>query len=305
VLDVHRLRLLRELSYRATLAAVADALGYSPSAVSQQLSQLEREAGARLLERVGRRVRLTAAAEVLVRHAGTVLAQLEEAEADLADLAGGGAGRLRISMFQSAAHTLLAPAMARLAETAPALELTVDVLEPETALPRLLAHDLDLVLTEEYPGHPLHRYRDLDRSHRTDDPIRLATPSPAGQQHREDLAAYADASWVLEPPGTTARTWAEAICRTAGFEPRVQFESTDLAFHLRLVQDGLATALLPDLANMQTPMGVHLERLPASPRRSLDTVVRRGARRHPHVVAVRDALNICATGDHPRSGNGT
>jgi DNA-binding transcriptional LysR family regulator len=291
VLDVHRLRLLRELSQRGTLAAVAHALGYSPSAVSQQLSQLEREAGTRLLERVGRRVQLTPAADVLVRHAEAVLAQLEEAEADLADLASGAAGRLRVAIFQTAAHTLLAPTLARLAETAPALELTVQVLEPDTALPRLLAYDLDLVLTEEYPGHPLPRHRDLHRSHLINDAIRLATHLSAAKRS-QGLYAQADTPWVLEPRGTAARSWADATCRAAGFEPHVQFESTDLALHRRLVEHGLATAFLPDLATdgSSRPDHLHLEPLPNSPVRSLDTAVRRGTHHHPHVIAVRNAL---------------
>ena len=291
MLDVHRLRLLRELAQRGTLAAVAHALGYSPSAVSQQLSQLEREAGTQLLQRAGRRVRLTPAADVLVRHAGAVLAQLEEAEADLADLAAGAAGTLRVAMFQSAGHTLLAPVLANLAETAPALELTVHILEPETALPRLLAYELDLVLTEEYPGQPLPRHRDLHRSHLTRDAIRLAT-HPSTAKASQGLDGLAATPWVLEPPGTTARTWAEATCRAAGFEPRVQFESTDLALHRRLVEHGLGTAFLPDLATDEGSSrdDLHLALLPKSPARSLDTAVRRGTHRHPHVVAVRNAL---------------
>ena len=288
MLDVHRLRLLRELAHRGTIAAVADALGYSHSTVSQQLGQLERQAGTRLLERVGRGVRPTPAAGVIVGHADAALTRLEQAEADLADLAAGAAGQLRLAMFPSAAHALLAPTLHRLVRTAPQLEVTVAVLEHEQALPRLLAHDLDLVLTEEYPGHPLPRARDVHRAGLMVDPLVLAVPP--GVDGDGGLTAAADSAWVLEPPGTVARAWAEALCRQAGFEPRVGFESTDLALHLRLVQEGVASALLPRLTLAGVVGGPVVVRLPDSPARTLDTAVRPGSRRHPHVTAVREAL---------------
>jgi DNA-binding transcriptional LysR family regulator len=286
--DVHRLRLLRELSQRGTIAAVAAALDYSPSTVSEQLSRLEREAGVRLLEKVGRGLRLTPAADLLVDHAGAVLDRLEQAEADLVALATGGAGRLRIAMFPSAAHTLLVPALKELAKTAPGLEVTVQVLEHEHALPRLLSHELDLVLTEEYPGHPLPRTPDVHRTRLTIDRIRLADPNrgarPAG------IAELADDPWVLEPPGTAARIWAEALCRNAGFEPRVRYESTDLTLHHHLARNGMAAALLPQLITNGSRDARSLRSLPGEPARILDTAVRPGTRQHPHVKAMRAAL---------------
>src|SRR4051812_34462814 len=121
MLDLRRLRLLRELAHRETIGAVAEALSYSPSAVSQQLAQLEKEAGVKLLERAGRNVRLTAAAQTLVTHADALLARVEEAEADLAATAGQVTGTVRIATFQSAGLFLLAPALKRLTPAPPAL----------------------------------------------------------------------------------------------------------------------------------------------------------------------------------------
>src|ERR671930_1634455 len=115
MLDLHRLRLLHELEARGTIAAVADALQFTPSAVSQQLSVLEREAGVPLLERAGRGVRLTDAALVLVDHAEALLERAELAEADLAAVAGTVAGRARIASFESVAVHLALPAMQSLA----------------------------------------------------------------------------------------------------------------------------------------------------------------------------------------------
>jgi DNA-binding transcriptional LysR family regulator len=290
--DVHRLRLLRELSQRGTIAAVAAALGYSPSTVSEQLSRLEREAGVRLLDKVGRGLRLTPAAHLLVEHAGAVLDRLEQAEADLAALATGGGGRLRIAMFPSAAHTLLVPALNELARTAPGLEVTVHVLEHEHALPRLLSHELDLVLTEEYPGHPLPRTPDVHRARLTVDRILLAAPAgAAAPPHIEELAGV---PWVLEPAGTAARTWAETLCRDAGFEPRVRYESTDLTLHHHLSDNGLAAALLPELITRGRRTD-SLGPLPGEPARILDTAVRPGTRQHPHIKAIRAALTSAAT----------
>ncbi len=146
MLDVRRLRLLVELSRRGTIAAVAQALSFSPSAVSQQLSVLEKEAGATLLEPLGRRVRLTAEGELLVEHAASVLAQLESAQAALAGLRGEITGTIRVAAFQSAVLSLLLPTVRQLARTDPGCRVEVAELEPEVSIPALVAGDFDLVL---------------------------------------------------------------------------------------------------------------------------------------------------------------
>src|ERR1700759_3606475 len=134
MLDLRRLRLLRELAARGTIGAVAEALSYSPSAVSQQLAQLEREAGVPLLERVGRNVRLTGAAQTLGGHTDALLARLEAAEADLQAAAEQITGTLRVAAIQSAGLYLLAPALRRLGAEHPALRVEMSDLEPEAEL---------------------------------------------------------------------------------------------------------------------------------------------------------------------------
>ena len=158
MLDVRRLRLLVELRDRGTLAAVAEALSYSPSSVSQQLSQLEREAGVPLLVQVGRRVQLTPQAELLVAHARAVLDRLEEAEADVARSLTAVGGTVRIAVFQSAAHAVVPQALTILAAEHPALRVEITEREPELALFDVAARDFDLVVAEQYPGYtrPLH-----------------------------------------------------------------------------------------------------------------------------------------------------
>src|ERR671930_256847 len=150
MLDLRRLRLLRELKERGTIAAVADALQFTPSAVSQQLAILEREAGVPLLERAGRGVRLTDPALVLVQHAEALLERAEVAEADLAAAAGTVAGRGRIAGFQSVTMHLALPAIQALARDAPRLRCEFVEAEPEEALPMLALGDLDLVLADEW-----------------------------------------------------------------------------------------------------------------------------------------------------------
>ncbi|MET8468278.1 LysR substrate-binding domain-containing protein [Streptomyces sp. NPDC006422] len=301
--DLHRLRLLRELKHRGTLAAVAAALSYAPSSVSQQLSQLEAEVGVPLLEPVGRRVRLTEQAEILVAHTEAVLERLERAEADIAASLAELTGTLRVASFQTAALTLVPAALTLLRGRHPRLRVHVTHLEPEISLPALQARDFDLVLAEEYPGAPNPRPSELEQEDLLDDPLRLAVPdssAPArGAGPTAALRALADHPWVMEPEGTPARHWAVTLCRDAGFEPDVRFETTDLLLHLRLVEQRHAAAFLPDLVWMGRDPSVPLRPLPRGrgTRRVL-TVVRRGGGRHPAVVAFREALREAAEGVH-------
>ena len=200
MLDVRRLRLLVELSDRGTLAAVAEALSYSPSSVSQQLSLLEREAGVPLLVQVGRRVQLTPQAEVLVAHARAVLDRLEEAESDVARSLTTVGGTVRIAVFQSAAHAIVPQALTLLRAEHPDLRVEVTEREPELALFDVAARDFDLVIAEQYPGHTRAHRDDLDRVHLAADAIRLALPPDVrtagrgGAERRLETGALAAAT---------------------------------------------------------------------------------------------------------------
>ncbi|MCK7626505.1 LysR family transcriptional regulator [Streptomyces sp. RS10V-4] len=299
--DLHRLRLLRELKHRGTLAAVAAALSYAPSSVSQQLSQLEAEVGVPLLEPVGRRVRLTEQAEILVSHTEAVLERLERAEADIAASLTDLTGTLRIASFQTAALALVPTALGLLRDRHPHLRVHVTHREPELALLALQARDFDLVLAEEYPGNPNPRPAELEQEDLLDDPLHLALPASAGTSDADGptaaLRSLADHAWVMEPEGTAARHWAMTLCRNAGFEPDVRFESTDVLLHQRLVEQDHAAAFLPDLVWSGHPPTVTLRQLPRGRRtRRIFTVVRQGRSRHPAVLACRTALRQAATG---------
>ncbi|MCD0449771.1 LysR family transcriptional regulator [Actinocorallia sp. API 0066] len=292
MLDLHRLRLLRELSHRGTLAAVAEALSYSPSAISQQLAQLEHETGVPLLEKAGRRVRLTEQAEILVRHTETVLGQLERAEADLAASLREVTGLLRVAAFQTAALTLVPNAVTALARSHPGLRLRIRQIDPEQAIPTLTARDYDVVLGEEYPGQPQPRVPGVSLHRLGRDPLRLAVPDSFDAA---DLADLASAPWAMEPSGTSPRRWAQTVCRTAGFEPDIRFESTDMVFHASLVATGHAASLLPDLVWAATPIPGRLLTLPGSPARTLFMAVREGAHDHPAITAFHTALRTSLT----------
>ncbi|MCD2443664.1 LysR substrate-binding domain-containing protein [Agromyces sp. SYSU K20354] len=325
MLDVRRLRLLVELSQRGTLAAVAEALSYSPSSVSQQLSQLEREAGVPLLVQAGRRVQLTPQALVLVEHARAILDRLEEAESDVARSLTAVGGTVRIAVFQSAAHAVVPQALTLLRVEHPGLRVEITEREPELALFDVAARDFDLVVAEQYPGHTRAHRADLDRVPLAADAIRLALPPhPAARVEerptKEDasrnrhgqasgfrdgagappqttgssLAAAATRPWVLEPEGTASRDWAEQLCRDAGFEPDVRFETADLMAHIRLIRSGNAVGLLPDLVWAGEAPSVTLVDLPGHPQREVFTSTRHAAAVRPAVVACRDALGRAA-----------
>jgi DNA-binding transcriptional LysR family regulator len=288
VLDLRRLRLLRELRRRGTIAAVAKALSYSPSAVSQQLATLEKEVGVPLLEPAGRRVRLTAQADVLVEHTERLLAEMERAEAAVASSLHDTVGTLRVAAFQTAVLALVPDALLRLAEDHPQLRVEVTEAEPEGALPALASGQFDLVLAEEYPGHPLPRPRESERQELFADELRLVTPAVWSQR---SLPALAARPFVMEPPGTAAHQWAMATCRSGGFEPDVRYLSTDLQIHLTLVERGLAAALVPDLAGASARSGVIIRRLPERPARQVFAAARRGGVEHPTVQAFTSALS--------------
>ncbi|TFC17243.1 LysR family transcriptional regulator [Cryobacterium glucosi] len=287
MLDVRRLRLLRELKIRGTLAGVAEALSYSPSAVSQQLALLEKEAGVELLHKVGRRVQLTAQAEILVDHTTHLLERLEIAEAEMMASLTTVSGTVRVAVFQSASHAVIPRALTLLAAEFPQLRVEVTEREPERGLFEVSARDFDLVLAEQYPGHGRAHRADLDRVNLATDALRLALPSASASA---DLAGLARMPWVMEPEGTVSRSWASQLCREAGFEPDVRFETADLIAHIRLIESGNAVGILPDLVWAGAEPTVRLVDLPGHPRRTLFSAARRSSTKRPGVVAVRDAL---------------
>jgi DNA-binding transcriptional LysR family regulator len=299
MLELRRLRLLRELHERGTIAAVADALQFTPSAVSQQLAMLERETGVQLLERVGRGVRLTDPALVLVGHADALLERAALAEADLAAATGVVTGRGRIAGFQSVALRLAMPAMEALAHDAPRLRCELVEAEPEQALPALALGDVDLVLGDEWQHQPWRLPAGLERHELLRDPVQLLLPvrHPAAGSHAESvpLAELADGVWTSGHPGMG---WEEMTIRTCrahgGFDPDIRHRTNDANVSLALVARGMAVTLLPDLVVPEGHHGIARRAVAgASLHRAIFAVTRATDAARPSVqallAAVRDA----------------
>ncbi|MGY1771775.1 LysR family transcriptional regulator [Blastococcus sp. SYSU D00813] len=251
VLDLRRLRVLLELQERGTLAAVAAALGYTPSAVSQQLAVLERETGARLLERAGRGVRLTDAGRLLARHAGVLLAAADAARADLAALTAEVRGTVRAGGLQSATRRVLIPVVARLRTGHPQVRVEVSELELEQALPELRLGALDVVVSDEYDGHPRPRPAGLRFRALLEEPLQVVLPAghpAAAGGAAVALADLRDEVWVASAAGTGHSALVVGACRSLGaFDPDVRHRSNDADVQLELVRTTGAVGLLPAL----------------------------------------------------------
>jgi DNA-binding transcriptional LysR family regulator len=297
MVDVRRLRALRALADHGTLAAAADALHLTPSAVSQQLAALEREAGHRLLEPAGRSVRLTPAAAVLLRHADAVFAQLEQLDSELAAQAAGAVGEVRLGAFPSAVAGLVAPAAGRLRETAPGVRLTVLEAETDESVLRLGRRDIDVVVAMECSAAPQPGDGRFHREELLGDILDAALPRDhrlaAGRPVR--LADLAGESFIAPPVGWSCDEVLTAGCHAAGFSPRVAHRSGDWQAVMALVQVGLGVALIPRLAQQHPPDGVVLVPLAGDPpRRHVFVACRAGAEAAPAVRALLDALHAVA-----------
>ena len=296
MLDLRRLRLLHELQARGTIAAVADALRFTPSAVSQQLAVLEREAGVKLLEPAGRGVRLTDPGVVLARHAEALLERAEVAEADLAAATGRVAGRARIATFQSVGLRVAIPVMQALAREAPDLRCELVEAEPEQALPALVLGDVDLVLGDEW-GHRKHgRPAGVDREELLSDTVRLLLPEdhPLARRHRRTvpLAELSGEPWVTGPRAMGWEEVVNGVCREfGGFDPEIRHRTNDAVMALPLVAAGLAVTVLPDLVGMADHPGVAVRDLAeGTEHRDIFMATRSADAERPSVQALREAV---------------
>lgn len=254
MLDVKRLRVLREVAQRGSFSAAGEALGYTQSAISQQVSALEREAGAQLLRRGARGVTLTDAGRALVEHSDAILARLAAAEEELDAIAGLRGGRLRLASFPTAGATLVPLAIATFSRRHPGVELSLVEAEPEDALPGLRGGELDVALTFEYSSLPGSAYeplrQELELHHLLDDPMYVALPRehPLAARRTLRLEQLAEEAWIQGDCEGMCGRMHVAACEAAGFEPRVGFQSDDYNVVQGLVAAGVAISLLPELA---------------------------------------------------------
>ena len=250
MLDVKRLRVLREVSVRGSFSAAAESLAYTQSAISQQIAALERETGAVLVERNARGVRLTESGRALVRHADVILARLADAEAELEAIAGVRGGRIRLVSFPSAGATIAPRAIGAFRERHPGVEVTLEPREPHEGLDCVKNGDCDIAITVEAGFEPIVD-KAIERHHLLDDPMYVLVPAghPAARRSAIKLTDLAEDNWIM---GTTGRCPDGLIllraCQAAGFEPRVAFQSDDYVAIQGFVAAGVGVCLIPDLA---------------------------------------------------------
>ncbi|HEX8305436.1 MAG TPA: LysR family transcriptional regulator [Jatrophihabitans sp.] len=296
-LDVGRLRLLREVDLRGSIAAAAREVGLTPSAVSQQLTILEREAGTPLLDRSSRGVLLTGAGQALVARARSILQLLEEARADLDRLTGELSGHVRIGTVASAAAALVSTAAIRLAAEHVALELTVTVAEPARSIDQLLNGDLDIAVVDVYDGVPVPMPDYLLATDLCTEPLVVVSAVGALPGRGEvTLSELSGASWVMPPLDAACGQAVRFACRAEGFEPQVRWETDDMLLLVRAVSAGHGIAVLPRLAVADNVAEIEIRPLagPGMSRRLL-ALTRTSSQDRPIIRAALDEL-VKATG---------
>ncbi len=290
MLDVRRLRVLREVARAGSLTRAADALSYSPSAVSQQIAALERETGTVLLERRSRGVVLTEAGHLLVARAAAILTELEAAERALAELSDLRRGRLRMASFATAGASVLPQAVDAFKARHPDIDIAVKQADPWESVALLQEGGLDVALTVDLDPCPA---EGVEVHHLFDDEVQLALHrdhplASAADLRLEDLSGE---TWIDVPRLTSGGKVLVRACQQAGFEPRVAFESDDYTAIQELVGTGMGLALIPDLALVPPHDAVVLRRLGTSgPFRHIQAATRTFPYRSPAASAMLEIL---------------
>jgi DNA-binding transcriptional LysR family regulator len=289
-LDLRRLRVLREVALRGTIVAAADALGFTPSAISQQLTALERESGSVLLERIGRGVRLTDAGQVLVERTEPVLVALEEAKAALESSRTTIGGEIRLAASGSLARAFVIPTIANVARRYPQLKVTLLEFEADESLRELRLGQLDIVVTHEYDHERRPPEPELVRLDLFAEDMLVAAPVGRfdGSVLLTDLK---DDVWAADPPTNACGRAVRSACRAAGFEPDVRYNSNEYGVLLAAVVNAGAVALIPRLGLDSPPAGVEVLEVADLPtRRLVFAARRRGDPPRPGVTSVLDHL---------------
>jgi DNA-binding transcriptional LysR family regulator len=307
MLDVKRLRVLREVAIQGSFSGAAESLAYTQSAISQQIAALEREAGTLLVERNARGIRLTDAGTALVAHADVILARLQAAERELEAIAGLRGGRLRMIAFASVASSLLPLAVARFRERHPGVELTMEPAEPDEAMSALKAGDVELALTVEAVFSPIEDPA-IETHHLIDDPMFVALPQdhPLAAKSRLRLEDLRDASWIQ---GTSSASCPDTsiflrACRESGFEPHIAFQSDDYVAIQGFIAAGVGVALIPDLALVSAREDIAIRVLAGmAPSRRILAATLAGASRGPAAAAMIEILDeVGHEWEHRRQG---
>ncbi|MFE6890416.1 LysR family transcriptional regulator [Streptomyces sp. NPDC057694] len=293
MLDVQRLRALHAVSVHGTVGAAAAALGYTPSAVSQQIAKLERETRTVLLEREGRGVKLTEEARQLARTAHELMAVMERAETELEERRGVPAGRLTIAAFASAARGLLPGALAALAERHPGLDIRLTEVDPHLSVDLVAKGAVDLVVAHDWDIAPLPAPAGVEQAVIGDDLCDLLVPvgHPLAGRSAVRRAELGGERWVSQPAGRVCHDWLVRTMRGAGFEPEIVHRADENPTLVALVAAGLGVAVIPRLGRGPLPGGVVVVGLDPVPRRRVYALWRTGVSRRPAITATVQSLH--------------
>ncbi|HVD86572.1 MAG TPA: LysR family transcriptional regulator [Solirubrobacterales bacterium] len=293
MLHVGRLQVFREVIARGSFSEAADALSYSQSAISQAVATLEGEVGVPLVERTRAGARPTMAGAALASHAGGILAQLDAAETEIAAIAAGRGGRLRVASFPTAGAALMPLAIAGFRVSHPGVELSLAEGEPEEIAPRLRAGEFDFVLLFEFEAGGERLGAGMRRFDLLDDPLHLALPHdhPLASRKRVSLEDLSEESWIQTAAASPCAKHVVRSCHAAGFDPRVSFESDDYQTVQGLVAAGVGVALIPQLALSTVRPDILVRPLdPQAPARRVFAATPRGAPATPAVATMLDVL---------------
>lgn len=282
MLDLKRLRVLREVSEQRSFSAAAESLFVSQSAISQQIAALEAEVGVPLLLRLRTGPVLTDAGSLLVSHADAAICRLEQAERELDELSGKGAGELRLISFASASATIVTRAVRLFQQRYPNVALSLTEGDPEDSLPALKRGEGDLAIVYDFSIDPLADDSDLVLSHLLDEEMHLALPPdhPLAGCESLSLEELAGDKWLCGASEGSCRRLTVGSCERAGFRPDVSYESNDYTVMQALVAAGMGVTLLPDLALlMRNPEIAVVDVVPEPPvRRVWATTLGAGSR---------------------------
>jgi DNA-binding transcriptional LysR family regulator len=290
-----QLRSLVELKRRGTVTAVAHALGYTPGGVSQQLSALERSAGAPLLRRVGRGVELTEAGAALAAHAERMLGIEADAVAELERANHAVAGALRVGLFATAAAEILPLTLTRARSRYPSLTVRSHELVVDEVYDAVAVGSVDLALGLDYPDVPIRRDPALNLVPLLTERFSLAVPD--GLLPGTEAISLADAAglgWILPDLDTHYGRAVLTACRRAGIEPDVRHQVTDTAASMALVEAGVGVAPVTELMTRLRPSRFRTIRLTERFERDIVIIVRAAAERRPTVAALIGVLRDLA-----------
>lgn len=250
MLDLHRLNVLHQFSVTGSITATAAELGFSPSAISQQLATLERETGVALLERSAKRAVLTDAGRVLAEHAVAVLGAAERAESEMAAKARRVAGSVTVSTIPSLAATV-AGILAELQQSYPGVEIRMRETSSSSAPVEILDRHVDLALVDEWRETPSVQLG-LVSTAVAHEAVVVALPAPVNLRScaviaTDELARVTQShAWLCAPPGQPSRLAGDLMLERAGIHPPRRWEFEGLATIASLVALGSGAAILPE-----------------------------------------------------------